>query len=642
MSGSASDQFEIDILGDTALLLRFGERIDAALNARVHAVAQALRAAHVPGVRELVPAYASIAVHYEPAAWHDATAKEAPCLRIAARLRELVAHVLDQERERPLTPTLSPDAKNVGGEGDIYRAPRAGSLSPNNLTVGGAGSLSPNSLTVGGEGWGEGALVEIPVCYGGEFGPDLREVAEHAQLAEADVIALHSAGEYRVAMLGFAPGFPYLLGLDARLHMPRRANPRTRVAAGSVAIGGAQTGIYPRELPGGWRLIGRTPLALFDAQRDPPALLAPGQRVRFRSISSASVDEYESPKAAAPDRSPQPAGITIVSPGLLTTVQDGGRAGHAAIGVGGAGAMDAVALRLANSLVDNALNAAALEITLRGPRLRFAHDTLIALTGAAIEAQCDGLAVPLWRPLLLRAGSELALGGMRHGTRAYLAVAGGFDLPPLLGSRCTDINAGLGPIPRPLAAGDVLSCAPSPKTLCRELWNAFEARPQKGRNIAATNWSLDPAPWFDASGTRVIHLVPGTHFDHLDAEAQRALFAHEFRVGVDSNRVGLRLEGVPLRLAQPFESISAGVAPGTVQLPPGGVPIALAAEAPTTGGYPRIGHVIAVDQPYLAQRRPGDAVRFARCELAEAQIRYLERERALSRLACDISERLKR
>ena len=273
MSSGTGDKFEIDALGDAALLLRFGERIDTALNARVQAVARALRDARVLGVRELVPAYACIAVHYDPRVWVDATTHEAPHLRIAARLRELAAFVLEQKQERPLTPTLSPNGQAVGGEGASTR--RAINL-----------SLSPDGSNVGGEGWGEGALVEIPVCYDGEFGPDLGEVAEHAKLAQAEVIALHTASEYHVAMLGFAPGFPYLLGLDARLHAPRRASPRTRVPAGSVAIGGAQTGIYPRELPGGWRLIGRTPLTLFDAQRDPPALLAPGQRVRFRAISA--------------------------------------------------------------------------------------------------------------------------------------------------------------------------------------------------------------------------------------------------------------------------------------------------------------------------------------------------------------------
>ena len=335
--------------------------------------------------------------------------------------------------------------------------------------------------------------------------------------------------------------------------------------------------------------------------------------------------------------------LRVLSPGLLTTVQDGGRRGFAAVGVGNAGAMDAVSLRLANLLVGNAQDAAALEITLRGPRLRVDADALIALTGAAVDARCAGEIVPPWRPVIVRAGSELQLGGMRHGTRAYLAVAGGIDLPAVLGSRSTDVNAALGPMPRPLAAGDELPCAAAPRSLCGELWEALSRGGDADRRkIFPTNWSLDPAPWFDVDATRPIRAIAGTHFDSLDPDSQRALFGAEFRLGVDSNRVGCRLEGVPLQLAAPIELISEGTAPGTVQLPPGGVPIALTAEAPPTGGYPRIAQVIAIDLPHLAQRRPGDAVRFAQTDLADAQMRYLERERALAKLDTWIRARLRR
>lgn len=124
-------------------------------------------------------------------------------------------------------------------------------------------------------------VVDVPVLYGGEEGPDLGEVARRAGLAERDAAELHAAGEYRVAFVGFTPGFPYLLGLDRRLATPRLATPRRRVPAGSVAIGGAQAGIYPRESPGGWRIVGRTPLRLFDPGREPAALLRIGDRVRF-------------------------------------------------------------------------------------------------------------------------------------------------------------------------------------------------------------------------------------------------------------------------------------------------------------------------------------------------------------------------
>lgn len=218
----------IEELGDSALLLQFGDTIDAALNARVHAAASAVAALTLPGIVEIVPAYASLAVVFDAAAWQgdDAT----PAQRCARALR----------RAFDTAPTAGIDDTDH--------------------------------------------VVEIPVCYGGAFGPDLDEAAARSGLTPQAFAARHAAGDYRVAMLGFAPGFPYLLGLDPALQQPRRESPRVRVAAGSVAIGGAQTGIYPRELPGGWNLVGRTPLSLFDPDTTPPNRLAAGMRVRFVAI----------------------------------------------------------------------------------------------------------------------------------------------------------------------------------------------------------------------------------------------------------------------------------------------------------------------------------------------------------------------
>ena len=312
--------------------------------------------------------------------------------------------------------------------------------------------------------------------------------------------------------------------------------------------------------------------------------------------------------------------VAVLAPGLLTTVQDGGRRGFAGIGVGASGAMDSIALRLANILVGNVENAAALEFTLRGPRLHCATDCVIALTGAPVEAHCGGVELLRWRPLPMRAGAQIEFGGMRRGARSYLAIAGGFRIEPLLGSRSADVNAGIG---RTLAAGDVLPIA----------------TPQPG--LAPVKWALDPAPWFDADPTRPIRIVAGAHLSQLEADSQRALFESTFRIGADSNRVGYRLEGAAkLAMREPLELVSAGVVPGTVQLPPEGKPIVLMAEAPTTGGYPRIAHVIAVDQPCLAQRRPGDGVRFTQVSPAAAQTLYLERERALACIAQTVAERL--
>ena len=232
--------FALEPLGDSAMLVRLGSHIDTATNRSALALAEMLRAAALPGILDIVPAYASVCVHYDIAAFAGpAGAKSTPNQLAAERVGEIAAKFLES----------ATGAVNAG-----------------------AGC--------------ETKPIEIPVCYGGEFGPDLGDVAAHAGVDQRAVIHSHASGDYRVAMLGFMPGFPYLLGLDESLHTPRRASPRTRVPAGSVAIGGAQTGIYPRELPGGWQLIGRTPLALFDPSRAQPALLQPGQRVRFRAIDA--------------------------------------------------------------------------------------------------------------------------------------------------------------------------------------------------------------------------------------------------------------------------------------------------------------------------------------------------------------------
>jgi KipI family sensor histidine kinase inhibitor len=223
--------FAIEPLAEDVLLLRFGDGIDIDVNARVHAAARALRAAHLAGIIDIAPAYATLLVRFDPFAYSDR---------------------------------------------DEFRAALSEAIRAGNCEASTPSVATPEMV--------------IPVCYGGVHGPDLEAVAVHARLAPEEVVRRHAVAEYTVAMLGFAPGFPYLLGLDAALHAPRRADPRTRVPAGSVAIGGAQTGIYPRELPGGWNLIGRTPLALFDPNRDPPCLLAPGDHVRFRAIDAAEFE----------------------------------------------------------------------------------------------------------------------------------------------------------------------------------------------------------------------------------------------------------------------------------------------------------------------------------------------------------------
>ena len=218
-----------EAIAEDALLLRFGDHIEPATNARVHAAVATLQRA-LPQL-ECVPAYASLLLRFDPLAWRDDDVADPQ-----QRLRSAVAAAL---------------------------------------------ATAPSTLAGGQEH-------VVPVCYAGACAPDLDAVASHCGLTAEAVVARHVAADYRVAMLGFAPGFPYFLGLDPTLAVPRRADPRQRVPAGSVAIGGLQTGIYPGALPGGWQLIGRTPLRLFDAARQPPSLLAAGDRVRFEAIDAAT------------------------------------------------------------------------------------------------------------------------------------------------------------------------------------------------------------------------------------------------------------------------------------------------------------------------------------------------------------------
>jgi len=547
----------LERLNDHAWQVRLGDAVDAALSARVHALAAWLRAAAPPWLLDLVPAYASLGVFFDP--------ERAPAEAVRRQLEDALASA-------PASP-----------------APHAG------------------------------REVEVPVRYGGAYGPDLEDAARELGLDAATLVSRHAAGTYTVAMIGFAPGFPYLLGLDPALALPRLATPRTRVPAGSVAIGGAQTGIYPRDSPGGWRLLGRTPLTLFDPQRDPPALLAPGDRMRFRPVD----DAPPAPDEPAPPRAIQhhAARARVLAPGPLTTVQDLGRRGWRHLGVGLAGALDPDAAALANHLVGNPTEAALLECTLRGPSLAFDRPTRIALCGAQAELRFedeDGIvtALPCGRPVTLPRG-VLHVGALRGGARAWLAIAGGVAVPAVLGSRSTDLRGGFGGLHgRALQRDDEL---PLGEAACDDV-----ALPR------APHWWIDFEDGVPADAP--LRFVPTD-------PAAAALEPPTWRVDARSNRQGVRLDGAPLAL-EAAEQISAAVAPGLIQLPPDGRPIVLLADAQTTGGYPRLGYVIAADLPRLARLRPGTPLRLAAVDEATAQAAWQERRARLARLMLAIDARV--
>jgi len=331
--------------------------------------------------------------------------------------------------------------------------------------------------------------------------------------------------------------------------------------------------------------------------------------------------------------------IEVVKSGLLTTFQDAGRRGFAHLGIGRSGAFDDSAWRIANALCGNTVDACALEITLLGPTLRFHTGAWIAVTGAPVPFRVDGVEQPAWAPVFMTAGATLEFGAMRTGCRSCLAVRGGFDVLPVLGSRSTDINAQLGPLAgQPLRAGDVLETGSGSLFSSRNPHSRDSAR--KSEPDPVSRWRLDPRPWFPKEAPATVRLLPGSHFDKLKETSRKLLFSETFTVQVDSNRVGLRLSGPPLEFHAPVEMLSEGCVPGLVQLPPSGQPIAFGPECPVSGGYPRIGQVAAVDIARLAQLRPGDALRFVRCTFEQALDALRKRERAFDALFANIAARL--
>jgi biotin-dependent carboxylase-like uncharacterized protein len=278
--------------------------------------------------------------------------------------------------------------------------------------------------------------------------------------------------------------------------------------------------------------------------------------------------------------------LTVLAAGPLATVQDLGRSGHAAIGVPRSGAADAAASGLANRLVGNSPAAATIEVTAGGLRLRAERTVLVAVTGAPVPVTVDGRAAPFDAPLTLVPGAQLALGVPPVGLRSYVAVRGGIDVRPVLGSRSTDTLSGLGPAP--LSAGDRLPVGV----------------------LQAEEPFVDVAPIRQPSARPVLRVLPGPRRDWLDPAAWTALTTGEWTVTADSNRVGLRLAGPQLTRARVDELPSEGLVPGALQVPPDGAPVLFLADHPVTGGYPVLAVVRTADLPAAAQVRPGDVVLF--------------------------------
>lgn len=551
--------------GDGALLATFGDRIEVALSRRIGALVAALDRlvgeGALAGVIDLVPSYTTLVVILDPLHADRAAVGET---------------IL----------TLWHDHGH-GLDGNAFdREPAAG------------------------------RTIEIPVRYGGEAGPDLMAVAERAGLTPDEVIARHAAGSYVVGALGFSPGFAFLIGLDPALATPRRATPRTAVPPGSVGIGGAQTGVYAQATPGGWSLIGRTPLRLARPEVADPArafLMQGGDAVRFVPIDDARFAELEAEQASTALQSPEPGdgaapaavAFAVIVPGLQTTVQDLGRPGMGRYGISPGGAADRAALVEANRAVGNPDDAAGLEITLSGPALRLLRPLRIAVAGADLGAEANGFPLTRGSAYDLRAGDLLAFDQARagvapHGVRAYLAVAGGIEVPMVLGSRATDLTAGMGGLQgRPLQAGDVL-------------------RVGMTRRDGAASRGI---PAVSSRGETTIRVVRGPQADRFDGAAWDTFLNGRFTVSSQSNRMGLRLDGLPIAPdgnAGGADLISEGMVTGAIQITSSGQPIVMLPARATIGGYAKIATVITADLDRLGQLRPGMALRFREVTVDEA------------------------
>ena len=295
--------------------------------------------------------------------------------------------------------------------------------------------------------------------------------------------------------------------------------------------------------------------------------------------------------------------MTVIKPGWLTTVQDLGRYGYQQYGVPVSGAMDRRSFIVANRLVGNPDNDGGLEITINGPELLFEHDAIIAVTGADLSASVNGIGIPQWTSVRIERGSRLAFGARRTGTRGYLAIAGGIDVPIVLGSRSTHTYSRTGGMQgRALGRGDVLICGKRPPRTRAAIGRTL---PEKLRPVYSTATAL--------------RVLPGPQVSAFGEEPLTRLMSGSYQISTQSDRMGYRLEGPKLAQAEAREWISDGTAMCALQVPADEQPILLMADRQTTGGYPKIAVVISADLHLAAQLLPGESIQFKTTTLAEAQ-----------------------
>lgn len=570
--------FTVHPVNEYSILLSFGNSIDVHTHQLLMQAKQCIEQNPFPGFVETVPAYNTLAVYYDPAAVVQTTAT------IAATVEQTVRHILAHAEQLTAATTNQ--------------------------------------------------VVEIPVCYDEVFAPDLIDTATNLQLSTDELIQLHGNKPYHVFMLGFTPGFPYMGKVDERLITKRKQQPRLAVEPGSVAIAGEQTGIYPFATPGGWNIIGRTPLQLFDRNSVNPFLLKAGDEVQFKAITKEEFENYGTsdapvgrdsknnishPTKTSEDNKPI---VHIEQCGFLTTLQDTGRTGYLQYGVSKGGAIDKDAAQLANALVGNDTDEPVLELTQSPHRFLFTADAVVAFAGGGLQPETEQQLLPLYKPLFIAAGTIVNCKQQLPGFRLYMAVAGGFAAEEFLQSSSTDLLAKAGGFNgRPLKKADILLQKNKLSKLQQQLLQVLKAGAaielfQPGNSITSNT----------------IRVLKGAEWNYLTNASATDFTQQPFIVTQQSNRMGYRLKTEALQTNQSCDIISSPVTQGTVQLTSSGEMIVLMADAQTVGGYPRISQVCAADLSLLAQKKPGDAIQFQIVSLQEAEALNIKRAEELKRV----------
>ncbi|EKQ51665.1 MULTISPECIES: biotin-dependent carboxyltransferase family protein [unclassified Clostridium] len=319
--------------------------------------------------------------------------------------------------------------------------------------------------------------------------------------------------------------------------------------------------------------------------------------------------------------------ITVLNPGLLTTIQDLGRIGYQKYGVIVSGAMDTYSMRLSNIIIGNNENEGVLEITMVGPSLELQKGMLFSITGADISPTINNKPVPMGRPVYLKNDCILKFGPCKIGCRSYLAIAGGFDIPLVMGSKSTYLRAGLGGIEgRALKRDDVLNIGTKNKLSHKIIDKMKEIKSDE--DFIATRWYVQG--YKGSSNSTIIRVFEDRQYKEISHEGITKFFSEEFSISSKSDRMGYRLEGAKIELKEKLEMISEEVSVGTIQVPPDGNPIILLADRQTAGGYPKIAHVASVDIQKIAQLKPNEKITFNKITLKDAEKLYFQREKYLS------------